>query len=216
MTTTVCSRRSSSSSSSLPLQLPALIPRGPCCSSSSSLMISKPKHFFLPQHHLNSPALPCTSTTSYLFSSGARTTTKKKPILTVTNINSNTPTGGGAGAGASQSQPSYQGRYGPWTIQPSDVTEVTFSAFNFPIHHLLQSNIYVLFAASVPAYLTNTCTATFSFNICLQTYNLILFFFLMHFFDALIIGLAGGIIQNWVSDCCCFICSCIHCNFLTL
>lgn len=151
MTTTVFSRRSSSSSSSLPLQLPALIPRGPCCSSSSSsLMISKPKHFFLPQHHLNSPALPCTSTTSHLFSSGARTT-KKKPILTVTNINSNTPTGGGAGAGASQSQPSYQGRYGPWTIQPSDVTEVTFSAFNFPfIIHFNPTYMYYLLPQCLP------------------------------------------------------------------
>lgn len=109
MTTTVCSGRSSSS---LPLQLPALIPRGPCCS--SFFMIPKPKHSFTPHHHhLNSPALPCTRTT------------KKKPILTVTNINSNTPTGGGASI---SEHVEYQGLYGPWTIQPSDVTEVTFSA----------------------------------------------------------------------------------------
>lgn len=126
MTTTVCSGRSSSSSC-LPLQLPALIPRGPCSSSSSSsFMIPKPKHSFTPHHHhhRHSPALSCTSTTSYLFSSGARTT-KKKPILTVTNINSNTPTGGGASI---SEHVEYQGLYGPWTIQSSDVTEVTFSA----------------------------------------------------------------------------------------
>lgn len=145
MTTTVCSGRSIISSSSLPLQLPALIPRGPCCSSSSfTIPKPKPKHFFTPHHHhLNSPALPCTSTTSYLFSSGARTT-KKKPILTVTNINSNTPTGGGAGA--SQSQPSYQGRYGPWTIQPSDVTEVTFSALISP---------FIIYFKFNPTYMYN-------------------------------------------------------------
>lgn len=178
MTTTVCSGRSNSIS--LPLQLPALIPRGPRCSS-SSLMIPKPKHSSPPHPHLSSPALPCTSTiTTYLFSCSARTT-KKKPILTVTNVNSNTT----SGAGASQSQPSseqvvYQGVYGPWTIQPSDVREVTFSALVSHSSYFNPTYMYNLLPQCpswfLPGNITNTYTATFSFNICLQTYNLNFFF----------------------------------------